>query len=183
MRENCSVLEAHGRAALQIAPAATARVLRALPQSFIDALQRTRFTDTLRQAAARSLAGQYGATAGSDAGAVLADPRVDAVVVASPTPTHVDLLTRAVHAGKAVLCEKPIDLDLAKVDACWQQIGGSSPVVMVGFNRRFDPSFRGMRERVHAGELGRLEQLCIVSRDPAAWLASVTPAGSSRRAG
>ena len=119
------------------------------------------------EAAARSLAGQYGASAGRDAEAVLADPRVEAVVVASPTPTHVDLLTRAVRAGKAVLCEKPIDLDLAKVDACWQEIGGSSPVVMVGFNRRFDPSFRSMRERVHAGELGRLEQLSIVSRDPA----------------
>ena len=117
--------------------------------------------------AARSLAGRYGATAGRDVDAVLADRRVDAVVVAAPTPTHVDLLTRSVRAGKAVLCEKPIDLDLARVDACWRQIAGAGPAVMVGFNRRFDPSFRSMRERVHAGELGRLEQLSIISRDPA----------------
>jgi myo-inositol 2-dehydrogenase/D-chiro-inositol 1-dehydrogenase len=117
--------------------------------------------------AARSLAGQYGAAVSRDAGAVLADPRVDAVVVASPTPTHVDLLSRSVRAGKAVLCEKPIDLDLARVDACWREIAGAGPAVMVGFNRRFDPSFRSMRDRVQAGELGRLEQLSITSRDPA----------------
>jgi len=119
------------------------------------------------EAAARSLAAQYGATAGQDVDAVLADPRVDAVVVASPTLTHVDLLTRSVRAGKAVLCEKPIDLDLDRVDACGREITGASPAIMVGFNRRFDPSFRSMRDRVHAGELGRLEQLSITSRDPA----------------
>lgn len=119
------------------------------------------------EAAAKELAGQYGAEATSDVAAVLADPGVDAVIVASPTPTHVDLLTAAVRAGKAVMCEKPIDLDLARVDACWAEIGALSPIVMVGFNRRFDPSFREIRDRVAAGEIGRLEQLVITSRDPA----------------
>ncbi|MDF3049810.1 MAG: idh [Pseudonocardia sp.] len=66
---------------------------------------------------------RYGAGWGTDVDAVIGDPAIDAVVVASPTPTHVDLLTRAVHAGKAVLCEKPIDLDLARVDACRTGIG------------------------------------------------------------
>ncbi len=117
--------------------------------------------------AARDLAAQYGAASGSDVDSVLADPRVDAVVVASPTPTHVDLLSRAVAAGKAVLCEKPIDLDLARVDACWQRIAEREHTVMVGFNRRFDPTFRVIRDRVAAGEIGRLEQLVITSRDPA----------------
>jgi myo-inositol 2-dehydrogenase/D-chiro-inositol 1-dehydrogenase len=116
---------------------------------------------------ARGLAAQYGAVATTDVDAVLADGSVDAVIVASPTPTHVDLLTRAVKAAKAVLCEKPIDLDLARVDACWAEIGASDPLVMVGFNRRFDPSFREIRDRVRAGEIGRLEQLVITSRDPA----------------
>jgi myo-inositol 2-dehydrogenase/D-chiro-inositol 1-dehydrogenase len=77
------------------------------------------------------------------------------------------LLTRAVRAGKAVLCEKPIDLDLARVDRCWTDIAALNPTVMVGFNRRFDPSFREVHERVAAGDIGRLEQLTIVSRDPA----------------
>jgi myo-inositol 2-dehydrogenase/D-chiro-inositol 1-dehydrogenase len=116
---------------------------------------------------ARELADRYGAVAGSDVDAVLADPRVDAVVVASPTPTHVDLLARAVASGKAVLCEKPIDLDLARVDECWQRIAGVEHTVMVGFNRRFDPTFADIRQRVAAGEIGQLEQLIITSRDPA----------------
>jgi myo-inositol 2-dehydrogenase/D-chiro-inositol 1-dehydrogenase len=119
------------------------------------------------EAAAKELAGQYGAEAGSDVAAVLADESVGAVIVASPTPTHVELLTAAVQAGKAVMCEKPIDLDIARVDACWAEIGSLSPTVMVGFNRRFDPSFREIRDRVAAGEIGRLEQLVITSRDPA----------------
>jgi myo-inositol 2-dehydrogenase / D-chiro-inositol 1-dehydrogenase len=117
--------------------------------------------------AAQALARRYGATATTDAEAVLADPRVDAVVVASPTPTHVDLLTRSVLVGKAVLCEKPIDLDIARVDACWERIADADPTVMVGFNRRFDPSFKEIHGRVRAGEIGRLEQLVITSRDPA----------------
>jgi len=120
---------------------------------------------------AKELAVRHGATATGDIATVLGDPAVDAVVIASPTPTHVDLLTRAVHAGKAVLCEKPIDLDLARVDACWAGIsrltGADAPLVMLGFNRRFDPSFREIRDRVRAGEIGRLEQVVITSRDPA----------------
>ncbi len=115
---------------------------------------------------AREVGARFGAEWGTDVDAVIEDPSIDAVVVASPTPTHVDLLTRAVRAGKAVLCEKPIDLDLARVDAC-EEIGALVDRVMVGFNRRFDPSFRDIRTRVEAGEVGPLEQLTIISRDPA----------------
>jgi myo-inositol 2-dehydrogenase / D-chiro-inositol 1-dehydrogenase len=117
--------------------------------------------------AAREVGTRFGADWGTDVGAVIDDPSIDAVVVASPTPTHVDLLTRAVRAGKAVLCEKPIDLDLARVDGCRTEIGALADRVMVGFNRRFDPSFRNIRARVAAGEVGTLEQLVIISRDPA----------------
>jgi myo-inositol 2-dehydrogenase / D-chiro-inositol 1-dehydrogenase len=117
--------------------------------------------------AAREVGTRYGTTWGSDVAAIIGDASIDAVVVASPTPTHVDLLTRAVQAGKAVLCEKPIDLDLARVDACRAEIGSLVDRVMVGFNRRFDPSFRDIRARVAAGEIGALEQLVIISRDPA----------------
>jgi myo-inositol 2-dehydrogenase/D-chiro-inositol 1-dehydrogenase len=119
------------------------------------------------EAAAREVGARYGAAWGTDVDAVIDDPSIDAVIVASPTPTHVDLLTRAVQAGKAVLCEKPIDLDLARVDACRAEIGPLADRVMVGFNRRFDPSFRDILTRVEAGEVGPLEQLVIISRDPA----------------
>jgi len=98
---------------------------------------------------------------------VLADRKVDAVLIASSTATHIPLIIAAVKAGKAVLCEKPIDLDLEQAQACWREIAPYGPVVMIGFNRRFDASFRELRERLHAGEIGKLEMIVITSRDPA----------------
>ncbi|MFO1050523.1 MAG: Gfo/Idh/MocA family oxidoreductase, partial [Geminicoccaceae bacterium] len=118
-------------------------------------------------AAAGSVAAELGAKPAGSVEAVLDDPAVQAVLIASSTDTHVELLTRAAKAGKAVLCEKPIDLDIARVDACWAEIGTLDQVVMVGFNRRFDPSFKALRDRLRAGEIGRLEQVIITSRDPA----------------
>lgn len=98
---------------------------------------------------------------------ILADPAVEAVLIASPTPTHVPLIEAAARAGKAILCEKPIDLDMARVRACAQAIAPFNPKVAIGFNRRFDPSFKALRDRLQAGEIGQLEQLSITSRDPA----------------
>jgi myo-inositol 2-dehydrogenase/D-chiro-inositol 1-dehydrogenase len=121
----------------------------------------------LFEASAREVGEQFGAPWSTDVDAVFDDPSVDGVVVASPTPFHVDLLTRGVRAGKAVLCEKPIDLDIARVEECRAAIGSLAERVMLGFNRRFDPSFRDIRTRVAAGEIGPLEQLTIISRDPA----------------
>ena len=118
------------------------------------------------ESAATEIAKRYGTTIAPAVDVAIDDPSVDAVVIASATPTHVDLLTRAVRAGKAVLCEKPIDLDLARVDRCWKEIAALNPTVMIGFNRRFDPSFREVKDRIAAGDIGRLEQLTIVSRDP-----------------
>ncbi len=65
------------------------------------------------------------------------------------------------------MCEKPVDLDLGRVDACWREIAPFDPLVMIGFNRRFDPSFKAVRDRIQAGEIGRVEQVVITSRDPA----------------
>jgi myo-inositol 2-dehydrogenase / D-chiro-inositol 1-dehydrogenase len=116
--------------------------------------------------AAASVAEAAGAKQARDVDEALSAKDVEAVLIASSTNTHLDLLERAVEAGKAVLCEKPIDLDLAKVDACWQRIEKRNATIMIGFNRRFDPSFRAMRERIRQGEIGKLEQLVITSRDP-----------------
>lgn len=116
--------------------------------------------------AATTLAGTYGAKWSPEPQDALDDPSVDAVLIASATATHTDLIRRSVLAGKKVLCEKPIDLDMAKIDACWSDIAGHAPFVMLGFNRRFDPSFREVRERVAAGELGPIRAVRITSRDP-----------------
>jgi myo-inositol 2-dehydrogenase/D-chiro-inositol 1-dehydrogenase len=116
--------------------------------------------------AAAAVAEATGARQARDADEALSAKDVDAVLIASSTNTHLDLLERAVEAGKAVLCEKPIDLDLAKVDACWQRIKERNATIMTGFNRRFDPSFRALRDRLQQGEIGKLEQAVITSRDP-----------------
>lgn len=117
--------------------------------------------------AAEQLAAAHGARATRDLAEVYDADDVDAVIVGSPTPLHVDHLLGAVRAGKAVLCEKPVDLDLARVDECIAAIAGHEHRVMVGFNRRFDPSFAEIHARVRQGEIGPLEQLTIISRDPA----------------
>ena len=103
--------------------------------------------------AAEETAAELGAKVAGSVDEVLADDAVEAVFIASSTDTHVDLLTRSAKAGKAILCEKPIDLDIRRVDACWNEIGALKPLVMLGFNRRFDPSFKSLRDRLEAGEI------------------------------
>ena len=117
--------------------------------------------------AADEVAAELGAKVLGSVDQALNDPAIDAVFIASSTDTHVDLITSSAKAGKAVLCEKPIDLDIARVEACWNEIGKLDPMVMIGFNRRFDPSFKALRDRIQAGDLGQLEQVVITSRDPA----------------
>ncbi len=97
---------------------------------------------------------------------VFAASDIDAVVVASVTSTHADYIEKAVAAGKAVLCEKPIDLDLDRVNRCAATIAGSSTPVQIGFNRRFDPGHRRARDAVLEGAIGDLHQVVITSRDP-----------------
>jgi myo-inositol 2-dehydrogenase/D-chiro-inositol 1-dehydrogenase len=99
---------------------------------------------------------------------VIADPSIAGIVVASSTDTHLDFSIRTVEAGKAVFCEKPIDLDLAKARAAAPVLGASGSPFFVGFNRRFDPHFAQLHERLLAGEMGALETLHIISHDPVA---------------
>ena len=118
------------------------------------------------RAAAERLAGRHGAAVGSQAEA-LADPAVNAVVIASSTDTHADLVEAAARAGKAVFCEKPLDLDRGRAAACVAVAQECDVPLMVGFNRRFDPSFARLERQIHDGRIGRLELLTITSRDPA----------------
>jgi len=91
----------------------------------------------------------------------------DAVVIGSSTPTHADYIERAAAAGCAIFCEKPIDLESERVRACLAVVRRAGVPLMVGFNRRFDPHFAALKRRLDAGEIGALEMLTIVSRDPA----------------
>lgn len=116
---------------------------------------------------AQRLAEANGAEAVASPDEVFARDDIDGIVIGSPTSTHVDLITRAVERGIPALCEKPIDLDIEMVRACKEKIGDGASKVMLGFNRRFDPSFAAINARVANQEIGNLEQLVIISRDPA----------------
>ncbi|MBM3572349.1 MAG: inositol 2-dehydrogenase, partial [Alphaproteobacteria bacterium] len=115
--------------------------------------------------AAGALAQKHGARVADQATAI-ADKEVNAVIIASATDTHADLAMAAARAGKAIFCEKPIDLSLARVDECLKVISAAKVPMFVGFNRRFDPSFATLRRDVRAGRIGKVELVVITSRDP-----------------
>ncbi len=100
--------------------------------------------------------------------AILASADIEAVVICTPTDTHADLIERFTNAGKAVFCEKPVDLSLARVKACLAAVAANKGRVMVGFNRRFDPDFMAVKAAIDAGTIGAVEMVTITSRDPGA---------------
>jgi myo-inositol 2-dehydrogenase/D-chiro-inositol 1-dehydrogenase len=117
--------------------------------------------------AATALATQHGANV-SDVATALADPDVRAVVIASSTDTHADLIMRAADARKAIFCEKPVDLDLARARTCADAVKRAGVTCLIGFQRRYDPTFAAVRARIDAGEIGTPEMLVVTSRDPGA---------------
>lgn len=98
---------------------------------------------------------------------IIEDKRIDAVIICSSTDTHAQMITEAAQAGKHIFCEKPIALDLPKIDAALHAVDKAGVKLQVGFNRRFDPSFKRARELVASGQIGTPHILRITSRDPA----------------
>jgi myo-inositol 2-dehydrogenase / D-chiro-inositol 1-dehydrogenase len=112
------------------------------------------------------LAAETGARPLADPMAALTDPDVEAVLIASPTDTHVDLALAAAAAGKAIFCEKPLDLSLARANAAAAIITAHGVAFLTGFNRRFDPNVAEVKRRILAGDIGDVEVVGITSRDP-----------------
>ena len=137
-----------------------AKTIAAHPGSTLAAV-----SDFIPEASAK-LAAEYGAAARTTE-EIIADPAIDAVLIATPTDTHSDLIEAATAAGKAVLCEKPVDLSLARAQACAETARATGRPVMIGFNRRFDPSFGALKAALDAGRIGKAELLSITSFDPA----------------
>ena len=117
-------------------------------------------------AAAEPLAEALGATALLDPIAAIEREDVDAVVIGTPTDTHAPLMLKAVALGKAVLCEKPVDVTLEKSQAAVDEVKRLGGKVMMAFNRRFETSFAAIRQAIEAGEVGEVRQVVISSRDP-----------------
>lgn len=116
--------------------------------------------------AAEKLATQYGAEARAT-DQIIGDASIDAVLIATSTDTHSDLIEAATKAGKAVLCEKPVDLSLERARACQKAAAATGRPVMIGFNRRFDPNFAALKATADRGEIGKSELLSVTSFDPA----------------
>ena len=117
-------------------------------------------------AAAEGLAGQLGCEASTDADALIARADIEAVVIGTPSDTHARLMLLAARAGKAVLCEKPVDNDLARADEAVAELARLGVPVMLAFNRRFDPTNIELKRAIAAGEIGDVRQVIITSRDP-----------------
>ena len=126
---------------------------------------RLKYVVDVNAGAASSLAAKHGANV-TDVASALADKSVGAVLIASSTDTHAGLCIAAAKAGKAIFCEKPIDLSLARVDECLAVVRASGVPMLVGFNRRFDANFASLKVRIGNGEIGAVEQVIITSRDP-----------------
>ncbi|MEO8508095.1 MAG: inositol 2-dehydrogenase [Betaproteobacteria bacterium] len=126
-----------------------------------------RYVVDVDAAAAGALAAQHGAqVVGADA--AFADKAVGAVVIGSSTDTHADLITRAAATGKAIFCEKPVDLSVDRARTCADAVTRAGVTCMIGFQRRFDPTFAALKERLVKGEIGEPEMLVVTSRDPGA---------------
>jgi myo-inositol 2-dehydrogenase / D-chiro-inositol 1-dehydrogenase len=118
-------------------------------------------------AAAAALAQQHGAIV-SNAERAFDDEGAGVVVIASSTDTHADLIERSAAAGKAIFCEKPVDLSLERARRCADAVRKAGVTCLIGFQRRYDPTFAAVSARIAAGEIGDPEMLVVTSRDPGA---------------
>jgi myo-inositol 2-dehydrogenase / D-chiro-inositol 1-dehydrogenase len=128
---------------------------------------RLKYVSDVYAPAAEELAAAYGAKVAS-VDRIMDDPEVDLVMICSSTQTHADLIERSAKAGKAIFCEKPIDLSVERVEAVLKVVSKTKANLMVGFNRRFDPNFMTLKEKLDAGDVGSVELVTISSRDPGA---------------
>ncbi|OSP54112.1 inositol 2-dehydrogenase [Pseudoruegeria sp. SK021] len=138
--------------------------VHALSIAVLDGVCLTAVADAFPDAAQR-LADRNGAAVLS-ADAVIASPEVDAVIIATPTDTHYDLIHAAARAGKAIFCEKPVDMSADRIRDCVAVVTAEGVPFLTAFNRRFDPNFAALQARIQAGEIGRVELVTIMSRDP-----------------
>ena len=136
-----------------------ARSIRALEEAHIVAV-----ADAL-PAAAQALAASTGAEV-RDVEAILSADDVDAVIIGTPTDSHFAQIMGAAKSGKAIFCEKPVDMSVDNIRACMDAVNAAGVVFMTGFNRRFDPNFAALRARIQSGAIGAVELVTITSRDP-----------------
>ncbi|TCS61426.1 myo-inositol 2-dehydrogenase [Primorskyibacter sedentarius] len=132
--------------------------------SQIDGAKVTAVADAF-EAPAKALADKTGAAVMGPQD-LIASAEVDAVVIGTPTDTHFDLIHAAASAGKAIFCEKPVDMSAERIRDCIKAVEAAGVPFMTAFNRRFDPNFASVQARIADGEIGGIEIVTIQSRDP-----------------
>jgi myo-inositol 2-dehydrogenase/D-chiro-inositol 1-dehydrogenase len=115
---------------------------------------------------ANKVANDLGVSAVTNDQEIFANDNIDAILIASPTDTHIEFIEKSVSANKPVLCEKPIDLDINRVNESAERLEGNTVPIQLGFNRRFDPGHQAAKKSLLNGEIGNLHQCIITSRDP-----------------
>ncbi|UWQ18193.1 inositol 2-dehydrogenase [Jannaschia sp. M317] len=98
---------------------------------------------------------------------IIADPAIDAIIIGTPTDTHFDIIHAAARAGKAIFCEKPVDMSADRIRACIAVVEAAGVPFMTAFNRRFETNFAQVRQQIADGAIGPVEIVTIQSRDPA----------------
>lgn len=136
-----------------------ARTLRTMDDTIIVAV-----SDFFPEAA-ETLAKKCGAEVRSTAD-IIASPDIDAIVVGTPTDTHFDIIKSAAEAGKHIFCEKPVDMSSDNIRKLIAHVDKAGVAFFTAFNRRFDPNFANVRARIAAGDIGDVEIVTILSRDP-----------------
>ena len=95
------------------------------------------------------------------------DKNIDVIFITTPTSTHIKYIMEAIKFKKTIFCEKPLDLNINKINECKKFIKKYNPKIQVGFNRRYDPGHYALKKSIQIGEIGKLEKIIITSRDPA----------------
>ena len=136
-----------------------ARTLRGMETAMVTAV--SDFYPETAQALADTLGAEV-----RDNDTIMRSEDVDAVVIGTPTDTHFDLIKMAAEMGKAIFCEKPVDMSADRIRELIKVVDACGVPFMTAFNRRFDPSFANVQSRIAAGEVGDVELVTILSRDP-----------------
>lgn len=130
----------------------------------LDTAQAVAVSDYFEEAA-KKLADEHGAKV-MTTDEIIASPDVDAVIIGTPTDTHFDIIQAAAKAGKAIFCEKPVDLSTDRIRQCLDVVGQANVPFMTAFNRRFDPNFAHLEDQIRGNAIGDVEMITIMSRDP-----------------
>jgi len=121
----------------------------------------------INQALAKKIAKKFNSISIKNTRIAYTDKKVDVIFITTPTSTHIKYIMEAIKFKKTIFCEKPLDLNINKINECKKFIKKYNPKIQVGFNRRYDPGHYALKKSIQIGEIGKLEKIIITSRDPA----------------